>query len=340
MTDSSIKIREKIVTLRQHTTKTVKEIAKISDVSISTVKRILKRYGETGQVGVLRKGNCGRKRITSKQTDDYLHGISDKNPRLTSFDISRELSQGGITIAPRTVRTRLLDRGRRARKPYKKQLLTVRMKKQRLEWARKYRSWTVEQWKQVLFSDETHFVVQGFRSSVVRRSTNEPLNTNHIDQAPKHPPKKMFWGSFSATGTATLIPVEGMMDSKKYREVVRNQVIPVLKERWDEGEGTFQQDKAPCHVSKVMMDFFKEMGIRVLEWPGNSPDLNPIENLWAILKKRIQKRDCSTTDKLVKAVNEIWFQDPEISAICAALVESMPKRIAHVIKSKGGHIMY
>ena len=105
-------------------------------------------------------------------------------------------------------------------------------------------------------------------------------------------------------------------------------------------DGVFQQDLAPCHTSKKMRTVFEENGLTTLDWPGNSPDLNPIENLWAIIKKRIAKMDCSTMEKLISAIIRTWYHDEEIAKICSILVDSMPNRVALVIKERGGHTKY
>ena len=78
----------------------------------------------------------------------------------------------------------------------------------------------------------------------------------------------------------------------------------------------------------------------VLDWPGNSPDLNPIENLWAIIKRRLLEQDCSTMSQLIEAIISIWFRDDEIVKTCQKLIESIPERISQVIKNRGGHISY
>ena len=81
-----------------------------------------------------------------------------------------------------------------------------------------------------------------------------------------------------------------------------------------------------------MLNFFKKAKLTVLDWPGNSNDLNPIENLWAIIKKRLQKSDCSAKTKLKEATIRTWYHD-EVQNICSTLVDSMPTRISMLINA-------
>ena len=124
-----------------------------------------------------------------------------------------------------TVRRRLIECGRIARGPFKKQLLTAAMMRKRLKWAKKYQNWTVTDWRKVHFSDESHFLIQGQRSQHVRRSIGEPIRECHIDQSVIHPQKKMFWGSFTYYGVGSLLPIEGMMNSEKYIQVIDKKVV-------------------------------------------------------------------------------------------------------------------
>ena len=158
------------------------------------------------------------------------------------------------------------------------------MKKKCFIWAKKYKDQTREQWRQVLFSDESHFLVQGVRSQHVQISKGEPLKKSHIDQAAKHSPKKMFSGCFSYYGVGPLKPVEGMMNSEKHLDALTKKVIPETARKFSEGSGIFQQDLAPCHTSRKVKNFINLNNISVLDWFGNFPNLNPIENLWSITK--------------------------------------------------------
>lgn len=332
--------RTKIVTLHEHTDKTYREIAAVVGVSLATVSRVIKLKQETGSFSPKRKGKCGRKKKTSPRDDAYLLRQSRKDPRKTSDALNTDLKELGIQISSSTVRRRLIAVERFARRPLKKQLLTKTMKEKRYKWAKKYKEWTKEQWRKVMFTDESHFFVQGQRSQHVRRSQGEKYQDCHIDQYVKHPQKKMFWGCFSFHGVGSLQPIEGMMRSPQYIEIIRKKIVPEMDRRYPDGTGILQQDLAPCHTSKVVTQFMTEHRITILDWPGNSPDINPIENLWAICKSRLRAVDCTTMEKLIQALIQVWYRDPKITNDCSKLVDSMPNRVKMLLKNRGGHIRY
>ena len=340
MADITPRKRSVIIALHQHNQESSRIISRKTGVSQATVSRIIRQFQTTGSVTPKRKGNCGRKRKTSPKDDCYISKKSKQDPSESSVEIKKDLAEAGVEISASLVRRRLVASGRRARRPSKKQLLTRGMKKKRVAWARKYKDWTKDEWKNVLFSDESHFMVQGQQKRYVRRSQGEMVTEQHINQTVKHPQKKMFWGSFSFNGVGSLYPVSGMMNADKYIDVIQHKVVRDMQTAFPDGRGIFQQDLAPCHAAKKVKKVFQENQIKVLEWPGNSPDLNPIENLWAIIKNQLRSKDCSNLTRLIEAVIAIWFHDEEIAKSCQNLVCSMPKRVKQVLKNKGGHISY
>ena len=109
------------------------------------------------------------------------------------------------------------------RKPKKKQLLTVAMKKKRFNWE-KNKDWSEDDWSCVLFSEKSYFFAQGFNPKFVCCSTNEKLRQEHFVKIVKRPDKKMFWGCFSINGPESLLRVEGMMNSKAYLQIIKKKV--------------------------------------------------------------------------------------------------------------------
>ena len=94
---------------------------------------------------------------------------------------------------------------------------------------------------------------------------------------------------------------------------------------------TFQQDNDQKHTSKYTNDFFISKNFTILEWPANSPDLNPIEHLWAYIKDELSKIQITSKTHLIEKVKEIWYAiTPER---CERLVNSMRNRIKLVIKA-------
>lgn len=142
-----------------------------------------------------------------------------------------------------------------------------------------------------------------------------------------------FWGCFSASGTGPLVPLDGMMNSQRYMGILHDYVKPEIDARG--GRCVFMQDNASTHKSRIVMECIRNLGIRVLEWPPQSPDLNPIEHLWAILKHKLYTANHSFASKadLISKVLEIWALFP--TELCKRLSSSVPGRLERVIERDG-----
>lgn len=334
--DTGSDARQRIISLHLHTNKTQREISEAMSVPQSTVSDIIQSYKRTGSAGAQRKGKCGRKRKTSKRADARIVRSSLIDPRLNAVDLKRELN---LAVSRETVARRLREAGRRARKPFKKPLLTKKMQAARLQWAQEHATWTQEDWSKVIFSDESTFEVTMGAPRYVRVG-NEPLSPRHCAQRMKHPPKVMIWGCMSIHGMGRIHVVEGNMNSVQYITVLERRLIPQVQS-WNLEEYIFQQDSAPCHTSRVVKQFFIDHGIQVLPWAGNSPDMNPIETLWAVLKRKLQETTFTNKIELIGKLLDFCMRDTEqkaeLDATCRKLVEGMPARVKMLLNAKGGH---
>ena len=102
----------------------------------------------------------------------------------------------------------------------------------------------------------------------------------------------------------------------------------------------FMHDGAPCHQAKLVKEWLTAKKIEVLgPWPGNSPDLNPIDNLWYILKREVAKHHPTSLEDLKQIIRQVWCREIT-QEFSKKLVNSMPKRLQEVIKNNGYHIKY
>ena len=151
----------------------------------------------------------------------------------------------------------------------------------------------------------------------------------------------MMWGCMLWDGIGFACKIDGRMDAELYTTILEEE----LKNTLDYYDKTtqdiiFQQDNDPKHTSRRAKSWFNSNGFEVMQWPAQSPDLNPIEHLWGHLKRRL-----ASYPNPPGGITELWDRvQKEWEAIdakeCQNLIEGMPRRVAAVIKAKGGYTKY
>ncbi len=119
-----------------------------------------------------------------------------------------------------------------------------------------------------------------------------------------------------------------------YQDILEHFVLSSADQLFKDADFIFQKDLSPAHTAKSTKSWLNDHGVGVLDWPANSPDLNPIENLWGIVKRKIRNE----TKKWKATVKETWASIPPQQ--CHKLITSMPRRIESVIKAKGAPTKY
>jgi hypothetical protein len=149
------------------------------------------------------------------------------------------------------------------------------------------------------------------------------------------PPKVMVFGGFAKDYKSTLFVAEsGTVNAESHVDhFVDQSGIPDMNQCYGHHKWTYMQDGALVHITSSTMAYTKAMATVIEDWPACSPDLNPIENLWAIMKRRLEKFQLKTKDDLISVVFEAW-KTLEI-ALINALIESTSRRIALVIENGG-----
>ena len=144
----------------------------------------------------------------------------------------------------------------------------------------------------------------------------------------------MFWGCFSYEGMGELVVIDGKMDKWKYLEILKTHLKNSI-EKMKNPFFVFPHDNDPKHTAKVCKDHLAQNIISTLEWPAQSPDLNPIEHVWAYIKSIISGKKFKNKDELEREVRNVWENFPD--ELRKKLIDSFQSRLKHVIKAKGGH---
>ncbi len=212
-------------------------------------------------------------------------------------------------------------------------------RQRRLTWAKEKKNWTVAQWSKVLFSDESNFCISfGNQGPRVWRKGGEAHSPSCLKSSVKFPQSVMIWGAMSSAGVGPLCFMKTNVTAPVYQIILEHFMLPSADQLFKDADLIFQQDLTPAHTAKSTKCWLNDHGVGVLDWPENSPDLNPIENIWGIVKRKMRNKRPTNADELKSTVKETWASIPPQQ--CHKRITSMPRRIEAVIKAKGAPTKY
>ena len=296
------------------------------------------------------KPRSGRPRVLSNVAKKLIRNVKYKRGHGVR-KIEKQLKARGETGCRETIRKYMSNELKWQNFRRKKQpLLTTAHKKRRLLFAREHSKWTVEQWSDIMFMDESPFKVFYIPNS--RNDTvwgSQEGNVPRADQM-KFSPSVMVWGGMTGHGLTDLhfVP-QGMKINSDY--YIDNILEKIVKPAFNDSvvqrilfrppnTGLFQQDGARCHTSVKTIRWLDEnisSYIHPKDWPPNSPDLSPIENIWSILSNNVYKDpEPKTLVHLKRRLRQAWKAvTPDT---LNNLINSMPGRMRDVIKLKGNTV--
>lgn len=305
---------------------TAEMLIKAIKCSRATAFRVLKLLREGKSLED--RPRTGRPPKMSSEDIRVAKCIASKRTSISINKLAVELRERRQTIVhPSTVYRNLVKHGYEKRKPLIVPIMSEKTRQNRVEWCKRHLDFD---WSKVFFSDESTFETFRFKDKEWTKA-----GTNIYRPRPKYPTKIMIWGAISSRGKSILKVVKGSIDRFAYVSILEEALIETANTLYPD-HWTLQQDNAPPHTAKSTKNWFRRNDIKVLDWPPNSPDLNPIETLWAIMKKRLGNEIITKTDDIVARVSQIW--DEISNETVTSLIESMQWRVRACIALNGATV--
>ena len=338
-------VRSYILALKESGEKYATIVEKVAEkydrnISTGTITKIGNKFENTNSVADLPK--TGRPRIFTEEEEESIIMTVLEDRKTTAVDIYRDPKLNKSNATERTIQNVLSRDGlmASARLP---EYIPPDSKHQRLLFAEKY-SKEPNIWSKVIFSDESDIFPYKAGKLYVRCYRGE-TDVERYDMRIKWDPRTVkVWGYLIHFGVGPLIRYHDTLNGKRYLEILEEVLLkyyPKLRGTSTRAGGLlFQQDGAKPHVANSVQKWFKEQKIYTLEWPPSSPDLSPIENLWAFLQDELYKKNdvLKDAEDVWRETQKIWYN--ELNTYVDNLYKSMPNRMIEVIKHKGNRISY
>ena len=323
----------------------IREAARLFEVPESCARFWWSRFKKTGTTHNQPRSGRPRKVSTGGRKKLIEHAI--KHRRLSLRALGKTLNP---QISTNTTRRILADAGYHRRVARRKPYLKPLHRKFRREWAERHASWNANLWKHIIWSDECYIHINDKNGRIyVTRRPDEALDDECVINAFNSSDiKVMVWGCFTQNKKGPLVVLEypggkgGGMNTSRYIDQVLSGPLLTFYHNMKRSRRymKLQQDNAPCHTSKKTMQWMSKNRIALFDHPPSSPDLNPIENIWHLLKNHVRSRPRTPTStaELIQAVRDAW-DSISIDTI-NSLVSSMPDRVDAVLAAEGGHTKY
>jgi len=314
-------------------------IAKRLNVSNATVSRYLQKSKEDAQAILKRaprppcapsKAVSLRRALVKKIALERSAERPGTAKYPSTYAIARKCRSSGVKVSVSTVRRDLLSMGWTNRSRPRAVALTEEDPSRRLQFAKMCKA------TDVLFSDEKLFDTNDYGC---RTQWVPPGAFASVREQMRWAPKVHIWGMIGIGVKKLVFLPEGSMDARKYKlYCLQRVVVPTVNKLREEGRTpVFMQDGARPHTAHANLEYLGSKGIVLLEnWPARSPELNPIENLWAYIQRKVSDRGPENQEDLREMVQEEWDAIPQ--ALIDEYVLSFQQRLSECRQRKGQHL--
>lgn len=209
------------------------------------------------------------------------------------------------------------DQGHHGRTPRKKPWINKLNRGKIIEFSKLLLSASKNFFQRIILSDESKFNIFGSDGKLrVWRKSNAELQSTNLTATVKHGGGSVLvWGCFSSFGVGKLVFIDRIMDHKAYIDILKNNLKDSANIIGLGDDYIFQQDNDPKHTAYNTRMWLLYNVPKRFATPPQSPDLNPIENLWAYPESQLRKHDITSREQLKRILQQEWANIPV--AFCA-----------------------
>lgn len=295
------------------------EIANEFGRSKGTIHNVIKRWENDNSLQ--ERPRSGRPNVLSDRDKRALLNDVRSNPAIHIRELSTKFN-----VSHETIRTTLKSHGFYYSCPDMQMEISPKNQIERVKFAEAHIHWFLDEWSHIVFTDESTFQnLPCFRG--LWMENDKPKIEIKIE---KRALSVGVWGAITINGPGPLILIKDTMNGDQHKKIIEEHMVGLVGEHY-----TLQQDNATYHSQSKK--YLQEMGRSVLDWPPQSADINPIENIWGYMKGKISGK-AGDKSELFQEIQSIWEEIPwEIIFNC---YQSMPYRMLDILHRKGDCIDY
>ena len=249
------------------------------------VSGVIDRYKAHGHISDSHRTGR-RKRI---DVTEIIENSLKANDELTASDLQPVISkQTGTRLSLSSIKNERVKLGWKWRRRKSCQMIRKVNQRKRLDFAMTCVR-NKEKFANVIFTDESTIELEQHAAYAFWKP-GDRNGQPRLKPKAKHPTKVHVWAGISSEGATPVHIFKGIMDSQYYVEkILQGTLLPFIEKTFPDGNYRFMQDNDPKHRSNLAMNFVREKNINYWPTPPESPDMNPIENVWHELKHFIRK---------------------------------------------------
>ena len=274
-----------------------------------------------------------RRKRNKKLSMAMLEFLDDKlkeDDELTSTKLRSLLMQKwpDLNVSLTSIKRYRRAQGWVCTRPHYCQLIRNINKRKRVAWCEEEIK-SKDDFSDLIFSDECTVQLEQ-HGRICFRKKREPRK---LKPRPKHPPKIHVWGAISFKGASQIVLFTGNMDAVRYQQILESSLVPFIQSCYPAGH-RFQQDNDPKHTSGYIEEYFKSRKINWWRTPPESPDLNPIENVWGSLKQYLRNTfKPKNLSELQEGIQRFW--QTLTPQVCQRYINHLHKVIPKILEVDG-----